>query len=94
MTAAPLNSYAENNLFFIPADGHATVVDKGTGNTLRSNTTIPNNTPKFVNSSGSFSRISDFEPTANFSGGGRVPVWQDALAKRRSETWNLGAISH
>jgi hypothetical protein len=92
LRAPPINSFAKNNLFYIAASGHSTVVDKGTGNTVTNNTASPTSNPSFTNGSGSFSVISDFKPTANFSGGASVPVWSDALGVLWSSIWDLGAV--
>lgn len=93
MTTASTNSYAKNNLFYIAAAGHATFTDNGTGNTVGSNTATSTNNPGFTNGSGSFSLISDFKPTANYSGGATVPVFSDALGIAWSP-WDLGAVHH
>jgi hypothetical protein len=90
----PTGSFAENNLFYVPVGGHSTVVNKGTGNTLAGNTVSPTSNPDFTNGSGQFNIISDFKPTANFSGGVAVPVWADALGVVWSPTWDLGAVHH
>jgi hypothetical protein len=92
--AAPgINSYAANNLFY-SATGHSAVANAGTGNTISNNTVAPTNDPGFINGSGSFSVISDFKPTANYSGGTSVPVWYDALGLAWPPTWDLGAVHH
>jgi hypothetical protein len=92
--APPQNSYAKNNLYYNTTNSYATVVDKGTGNTVSNNTATPTNNPSFTNGSGSFSLISDFKPTANYSGGKSVPVWHDATSLLWSSTWDLGAVHH
>jgi hypothetical protein len=92
LRAPPINSFAKNNLFYIPASGHSTVVDTGTGNTVTNNTASPTSNPAFTDGSGSFSVISDFKPTANYLGGASVPVWSDALGVLWP-TWDLGAVS-
>ena len=92
MRAPPINSVAQNNLFYVPAGGHATVVNTGAGNTASHNTASPTTNPGFTNGSGSFSFLSDFKPTANYSGGTSVPVWSDALGLLWASTWNLGAL--
>jgi hypothetical protein len=90
--AAPgINSYAKNNLFYNTAGG-TTVSNGGTGNTVSNNTVTPTNYPGFTNGSGSFSLLSDFKPTAVYSGGTSVPVWSDALGALWSSTWVLGAV--
>jgi hypothetical protein len=92
MAAAPINSVAQNNLFYIPASGHATVVNTGTGNTVSNNTVAPTSNPSFTNGSGTFSFLSDFKPTANYLGGTSVPVWSDALGLLWALTYDLGAV--
>jgi hypothetical protein len=80
MSAPAINSYAKNNLNYEPAGGHPTVVNTGTGNTVSNNTATPTNNPGFTNGSGSFNLLSDFKPTANYTGAAwNVPVWADAL---------------
>jgi hypothetical protein len=93
MRAPAINSVAQNNLFYVPAAGHTTVVNNGTGNTVSNNTATPSNNPGFTNASGSFSFISDFKPTANYTGGTSVPVLSDALGRLWALTWDLGAVS-
>ena len=74
LSAPANNSFAKNNLFYTPASGHSTIVNTGTGNTVSNNTATPSNNPAFTDGSGSFSLISDFKPTANYTGGTAVPV--------------------
>jgi hypothetical protein len=92
MRAAATNSSAKNNLFYTQAAGHATVVNTGSGNTVADNTASPNLSPGFTNVSGSFSLISDFKPTASYSGAVDVPVWFDALGVQWTTSWDLGAL--
>jgi hypothetical protein len=92
MRAPPTGSVAQNNLFYIPAGGHATVVNTGAGNTVSHNTATPTNNPHFTNGSGSFSYLSDFKPTANQVGATTVPVIFDALGRLWPMTWYLGAV--
>ncbi len=92
MRAPAINSVAQNNLFYVPAGGHTTVVNNGTGNTVSNNTATPSNNPGFTNGSGSFSYLSDFKPTANYAGGISVPVWSDALGLLWALTQDLGAV--
>ena len=92
MRAPGIDSVVQNNLFYIPAGGHSTVVNNGAGNTVTNNTASPTSNPAFTNASGSFSFISDFKPTANYSGGTSVPVWYDALNLLLNSTWDLGAV--
>jgi hypothetical protein len=94
MRAPPIDSVAQNNLFYIPAAGHATVVNTGAGNTVSNNTVSPTSNPLFTNGSGTFSLLSDFKPTANYSGGTGVPTRYDALGALRPPTWDLGAVHH
>jgi hypothetical protein len=94
MQAPPTNSFARNNLFYIPVNGHSTVVNKGTGNIVTNNTTEPHSNPGFTNGSGNFSVISDFKPTTNYSRGASVPSWIDALGVPWSSSWDLGAVRH
>jgi hypothetical protein len=93
MHAAPTNSVAKNNLFYV-AGSHATVDNTGSNNTVSNNTVTTSGNPGFTNGSGSFSVISDFKPTANYSGGVAAPVWADALGVPWSPTWDLGALHH
>ncbi len=94
LSAPAINSFAKNNLFYTPASGHSTIVNTGTGNTVSNNTATPSNNPAFTDGSGSFSLISDFKPTANYTGGTAVPVWYDALGLLWPSTWDLGAVHH
>jgi hypothetical protein len=89
------HSYAKNNMIYTPgSNGHLAVHDTGTGNTVSNNTVASSNNPGFMNGSGSFSLITDYKPTANYSGGTSVPVWFDALGLLWSltSTWDLGAV--
>ena len=91
--AATVNSIAMNNLFYVPGSATGPAVhNTGSGNTVSNNTTTVTNDPGFTNGSGNFSLISDFKPTANYSGGTTVPVWYDALGVAWSPTWDLGAV--
>jgi hypothetical protein len=92
MSAAASNTTVRNNLYYIPASGQSTVVNQGSGNTVSNNTTSPSNNPLFVNASGSWSFMSDFEPTANYTGGMEVPAFLDALDALWS-SWILGAVA-
>jgi hypothetical protein len=93
-TATPTaNSTAKNNLFYVPAAATGPAVDNtGSGNTVSNNTATVTNNPGFTNGSGNFSLISDFKPTANYSGGTSVPVWYDALDVSWLTSWDLGAV--
>ena len=92
MSAPAINSTAQNNLFFLSAAGHSTVVNKGAGNTVSNNSVSPNGNPGFTNASGLFNVITDFKPTTNYSGATTVPVWYDALGVLWSSPWELGAV--
>jgi hypothetical protein len=68
------------------------VDNTGSGNVVSDNTVTVTNNPGFINGSGSFSLISDFKPTANYSGGTSVPVLYDALGTAWASSWDLGAV--
>lgn len=87
------NSFAKNNLYFSSATS-TTVTDIGTGNTVSNNTVTPTVNPSFTNGGGSFALISDFKPTANYTGGASVRVDYDALGVPWSPTWDFGAVHH
>jgi hypothetical protein len=89
-----IDSFVRNNLFYIAAGAHSTVANAGVGNTISNNTASPSNNPAFTNGSGSFSVISDFRPTANYSAGANVPAWYDALGVPWAPSWDLGAVRH
>ncbi len=92
-SAATINSFAKNNLFYVPSKATGPTVDNtGSGNTVSNNTATVTNSPGFTNGSGDFSLISDFRPTANYLGGTSVPVWSDALGLLWGLTWDLGAV--
>lgn len=91
--AATANSYAMNNLFYVPTTATGPTVNNiGTGNTVSNNTSVVTHNPAFTNGSGTFLKITDFKPTANFSGGTSVPVIYDALNIPWSPTWSYGAV--
>jgi hypothetical protein len=92
MASPATNSYFENNLYYIPAGGQSTVVNQGSGNTVSNNTATPTNNPGFTNASGTFKLISDFQPTANYSGGTSVPGFLNGLDVLWS-SWDLGALA-
>ena len=93
--APSINSVARNNLFYVPSRATGPTVDNtGSGNTVSNNTVTVTNNPGFTNGSGNFSSITDFKPTANYSGGMDVPVWYDALGVPLAPTWDLGAVHH
>src|SRR5258708_35309333 len=95
-SAPSINSVAKNNLFYVPSIATGPAVDNtGSGNTVSNNTATVTNNPGFTNGSGSFSLISHFQPTANYSGCPSVPVRYDALGLLWSPlTWDLGAVHH
>jgi len=68
------------------------VQNTGSGNTVSNNTGNVAANPGFTNGSGNFSLISDFKPTANYTGGTAVPVLFDALGILSSSPWDLGAV--
>lgn len=92
-SAAGMNSWAANNLFYNNAIDSPVVIDNGSGNSVTSNTASSAADPLMVDASGSFSSISDFQPTQNYSGGAAVAVWYDALGKAWSPAWSLGALA-
>jgi hypothetical protein len=93
------DSIARNNLVF---GGTATSDSGSNGNTLSNNTTNTALNPGFTNGSGTLNVISDFKPTANFSGAlNGVPVTYDGVLTSTnpygtpwSPTWDLGAVHH
>jgi hypothetical protein len=94
-SAPSINSVAKNNLFYVPSQATGPSVNNtGHDNTVSNNTTTVTNNPGFTNGSGSFSLISDFKPTANYSGGTSAPVWYDALGASWPPSWDLGAVHH
>lgn len=92
-TAPGNNGFAKNNLDYSPSAG-TIITNAGSGNIVTPNTTTITNNPGFTNGSGTLTVISDFKPTANFTGGTSVPVWYDALGVPWSPTWDLGAVHH
>jgi hypothetical protein len=88
------SSFSQNNLFYNNGSATGAVVNNlgGASNTVANNTTSSATNPLLINASGSFSRISDFQPTQNYSGGAEVPVWYDGMGVAWSPTWNLGAL--
>jgi hypothetical protein len=90
-TTAASNSVVQNNLIF----GAGVPSNSGTGNTISNNTVNTALNPSFTNGSGSFSLMSDFKPTANYSGAlSPVPVAIDAVATPWPTQWDLGALHH
>jgi len=93
--AAAPNSYFLNIMMYTPTAGSYTVVtNTGSGNAISNNTSNATLNPAFTNGSGLFNVLTDFKPTANFSGGAFVPVQYDALGIAWSPTWDLGAVKH
>lgn len=91
---AAASSYAKNTLYYTTASGHAAFIDSGVSNTVSNNTGTATNNPAFTNGSTSFDIMSDFKPTANYTGGTSVPVQYDALVILWPPTWDLGAVHH
>ena len=83
------NSTVQNNLCYT---GTCVSFSSGTGNTVNNNTSNTALNPGWTNGSGQLDLISDFKPTANYTGGISVPVWYDALGTPISSIWNLGAV--
>jgi hypothetical protein len=94
LTLAGINNVMQNNSYYNTTAGKTTFVNSGTGNTISNNTATPTNSPGFTNGSGTLSVISDFKPTANYTGGTSVPVVFDALGVLWFPTWDLGAVHH
>jgi hypothetical protein len=91
VTGAANNSFLQNTMTF----GSSGVTNTGSGNTVSNNSPNTTNNPGFTDGSGTFSIISDFKPTANFSGAlNGVPAFFDALGVAWSPTWDLGAVHH
>jgi hypothetical protein len=88
------NSRVQNNLYYSVGNGATVVTDAGIGNSIRNNSSNTGANPLILNPSGSYREPGDFKPTANFSGGVRVPVQSDALGVDWPETRDLGAVRH
>jgi hypothetical protein len=89
------NSYFKNNLAYFPGQSGLPVVDNhGSGNTISNNTATVTNNPSFIDASGKLDKITDWQPTANYTGGISVPVLYDALGTPWPPTWDLGAVHH
>jgi hypothetical protein len=87
------NSFIQNNLCFsvtCTASLGATGVGVISNNSV--NTAQPN--PGFTDASGTFLKMTDWKPTANFTGGTPIPNFFDALGNPWSPTPDLGAIHH
>jgi hypothetical protein len=94
-SAPSIYSVAKNNLFYAPSQATGPAVDyTGMGNRASSNTLTATKNPGFTNGSGHYSLITDFKPTANYSGGTEVPVFYDAVGVAWPPTWDLGALHH
>ena len=61
-------------------------------NTISNNSSAPTDDPAPVNASGTLLQMSDWQPTAFYSGGTSVPNLYDALGTAWSPTWDLGAV--
>lgn len=94
MHASPINSFTQNNMCYFTSGTHSVVLTGGTGNTVGNNTTNAANNPAFTDGSGAFRIISDFKPTANYSGGIAVPVIYDAAGITWANPPDFGALSH
>jgi hypothetical protein len=89
------NSYIANNLAYFPGQsGLPTVDNYGSGNTVSNNTATVTTNPSFTDASGTMKKITDWKPTANYSGGTSVPVFYDALGAPWPPSWDLGAVHH
>jgi hypothetical protein len=93
MNAPPQNSYVKNNLMYAPSGSHPPVNNTGSGNVVGNNSASFAANPAFLDASGSLNLLSDFKPSANYSGAANVPVWFDALGDAWT-TWDLGAVRH
>jgi hypothetical protein len=92
MHAPPQNSYAKNNMLYAVSGTHATIINSGANNAITNNSPTSTSNPAFRNGSGTMNMLSDFKPTANYSGGTSVPVWYDAMGIPWPSTWDLGAL--
>jgi hypothetical protein len=88
----PSNSYVQNNLCYFPAQLIPCASVLGAGNTVSNNTSTATDDPAFTNTSGTFKKLIDWKPTANYSGGVKVPNLYDALGLPWAPTWDLGAV--
>ena len=86
-------SFFKNNLLYVSSGSFTTVVDTG-ANSVSNNTSTTTNNPSFTNASGTFLVITDWKPTANYTGGTTVPSLYDALGVAWAGTWDLGAVKH
>jgi hypothetical protein len=89
----PSDNLGQNNLVYMPGNSRIPAwIDLGTGDTLSHNTSTVTNDPAWTNASGTLDKITDWKPTANYSGGTTVPVYYDALGTVWAPTWDLGAV--
>lgn len=94
MNAPPQNGDVEGNLFYAASGTHTMIVSTGTSITIANNSGNSAGSPAFINAGGSFLLMSDFKPTANYTGGASLPgVKYDALGVTRTST-DLGAVQH
>lgn len=95
LQANSATSFAENNLFFCTSgSGVSTVTNNGTGNTISNNSANGGTTFAPVNSSGAFTSLMDFKPTAAFTGAdSTVPNYFDASLLSWIGSYTLGAVS-
>lgn len=93
----PSNSQMENNMCYFPSSDssiNSCIVSEGTSLTVGNNTSTWTNNPAFTDGSGTYEKITDWKPTAYYSGGTSVPNIYDALGVAWSPTWDLGAVHH
>lgn len=88
------NSWVKNNLYYNAAGAASMVDNSGSGNVIQNNSANVTANPGFINANGNFNNLSDFQPTANYSGAVPVPVQVDALDQPWPPTWDLGAVHH
>lgn len=92
MNAPPQSSFIKNNLFYVVSGSHSSVANTGAGNTISNNSVSNTANPGFTNGSTTFTLVSDYKPSANFSGATPVPVWFDGVGVAWPPTWSLGAV--
>jgi hypothetical protein len=90
--ANPTGTHVQNNLGYDSRGGVPMVTDGGTGSVISNNTTSVTSNPDFIDASGTFRYITDYKPTAAYTGGVAVPDWFDALGIAWLSTWYLGAV--
>lgn len=91
-TGNPTSTTIKNNICYLPNMGGQACVQTATGTTASNNTTTTTANPAWTNPSGTHLKMTDWKPTANYSGGTSVPVLNDALGIPWSPTWSLGAV--